>query len=101
MPTIWTGQDTTFRLTAVNEAGDPANPTGVVFKVKDPSGTVSTYTWGQDTEVEEITLGTVYDCTFDAATSGRWVVRAELLNVDDEVVSVIEETLLVLASGVI
>ena len=99
--TIWVGQDTTFRMTAVDESEAPANPSGVRFKVKAPSGTVTTYTLGSSSAVEEITAGKVYDLTFDASTAGRWNVRGELLDSGGNVVAVVEDAMVVLASGVI
>ena len=59
------------------------------------------YEWGVDDEVEETTVGTAYDLTVDMPTSGRWIVRGEVLNVYDAVISVIEESVLVLASEVV
>ena len=99
--TVWIGQDTTCRLTAVDEDGAPANPSGVRFKVKSPSGTVSTYTYGTSAQVVEVTAGKVYEVTFDASISGRWNVRGELLDVSSNVVAVAEDAMVVLASGVI
>lgn len=101
MGTIYIGQDAKYQLTTLDEAGYPANPSGVRFKIKDPSGSVATYALGSSAAVVEVTPGEVYTVTFDADEAGKWAVRAETLNGSGSVVGVDEDSLLVVASSVV
>lgn len=96
--TVYVGQDVVYALTCTDPSGNPADPVGVRFKVKNPSGTVSIYTYGVDDEVQETTAGEVFTLTFDSSTAGRWYVRGEILDADDIVVGVSEDVMLVQAS---
>jgi len=99
--TIYVGQDARYRLTALNDVGGAANPSGVRFRVKDPDGSVTVYTLGSSSAVAETTPGQVYTLTFDAGIAGKWSVRAETINVGGNVVGVDEASLLVIASSVV
>jgi hypothetical protein len=96
--TTYTGQDVVYTMTATDPSGDPANPVGVRFKVKDPSGTVTTYVYGVDTEVQETVAGEAFTLTFDSSSAGQWSVRGEILDADQNVVGVAEDVMLVQAS---
>lgn len=95
---VYVGQDVVYTLTCTTPAGDPANPVGVRFKVKDPAGTTTTYVYGVATEVAETTAGKVFTLTFDSSTSGKWFVRGEILAAGSVVVGVAEDVMLVQAS---
>ena len=95
------GQDVVYTMVALDPDDLPANPVGVRFKVKTPSGTVSTYVYGVDDNVSETIAGQTYTCTFDASEAGRWFVRSEMLDGTGNVVGAIEDVMLVTASGVI
>jgi len=99
--TVYVQQDLVVKLTAVNEAGTAANPSGVRFKVKDPAGTSTTYTLGVDSELTEVTSGKVYHLTLDMDTAGAWRFRGETLNGSGSVVGVSELTVIVEQSSVV
>jgi len=98
MGTIFIGQDARYRLTTVDEQGEPANPSDVRFKVKSPNGTVATYS---APDVAEVIAGKVFEVVFDASSSGKWNIRAEALDENGNVVGVDEDTLIVVASNVL
>lgn len=56
--------------------GNAIDPTAVVFKVKDPSGTVTTYTYGEDDELVRDSAGN-YHVNVDADEMGLWYYRFE------------------------
>lgn len=43
-----------------NLSGDLVDPTGVVFKLRTPAGTTTTYTYGTDVQLVKSTTGTYY-----------------------------------------
>lgn len=88
-------------VTSDAEGTTAANPTGVRFKVKDPIGTVTTYTLGTDSNVIQTVAGKTYTCTFDAHMAGRWYVRLETLDGSSQVVGVEELTIIVSKSKVV
>lgn len=57
-----------------NTAGAAANPTTVVAQVRDPSGEITTYTYGTDSQPTRTSTG-VYVLEFDLDTEGQWQVR--------------------------
>lgn len=66
------------RITARVYADDDANldPTSLIFKVKDPRGDTTTYTYGVGDTVSKETVGSYYiDLT--PAYSGKWFWRWE------------------------
>lgn len=63
-------------MTWTNAAGNYVDPSAVVFRYKDPSGNVTTLTYGQDEEVAKIDTGR-YVVEIDADEVGEWFVRAE------------------------
>lgn len=62
--------------TWTNSAGTKIDPTAVIFKFKNPAGTITTYTYGVDPELVKEETG-VYHVDLDAATSGTWYYRFE------------------------
>lgn len=60
--------------TFTNSAGTATDPTAVLFKVKNPAGTITTYTYGTDAELVKSATG-VYYVDLDLATSGTWYTR--------------------------
>jgi hypothetical protein len=64
--------DSSFKLEAefTNESG-VADPTTVIFKIKKPDGTITTYTYGVDAEVIRESLG-VYYMIVTVDTPGNW-----------------------------
>lgn len=70
----------------VDEAGDPFAPTGdVVFKVKRPDGTLSTYTFGADDEVEQDSASSFHMWVRPTNQSGTWTYGAQALNGSSEI----------------
>ena len=61
--------------TFTNAAGTAIDPAVVKFSVKPPSGTVTTYTYGVDSEVVKSATGIYYIDT-DLNEVGNWAVRA-------------------------
>lgn len=55
-------------------SGSNVNPSAVMFKVKTPAGTVTTYTYGTDAALVRDSTG-VYHVDVDAATAGDYVYR--------------------------
>lgn len=101
--TIYLLEDVTVQAVITSDAAGTtaANPVGVRFKIKDPTGTVSTYVLGTDSNVIQTVAGKTYTCTFDAHTAGRWHVRVETLNGSSQVVGVEEQTIIVAKSKVV
>ena len=58
-----------------NAAGAAADPSAVVFKVRAPSGTVTTYTYGTDADVVKTATGAYY-LLLTLSASELWYVRA-------------------------
>ena len=64
------------RLSAAFEkpANTPADPGTIVFKVKDPSGNITTYTYGSDAQLVKDSTGNYHvDVTIDE--EGTWFYR--------------------------
>ena len=59
-----------------NAAGTAFDPNIVRFKVKNPAGTTTTYTYGVDAQVTKNATGD-YTCTIDVDSSGSWYYRIE------------------------
>jgi hypothetical protein len=60
---------------AFTDSNDTAvDPTAVVFKAKNPAGTVTTYTYGADAELVKDSTGN-YHVDLDLDTSGQWIYR--------------------------
>lgn len=55
-------------------SGSNVNPAAVMFKVKKPSGTVVTYTYGTDAALVRDSTG-VYHVDVDATEAGEWTYR--------------------------
>jgi hypothetical protein len=87
-----------MQLTALNYLGAAANPNGVRFIVEDPSGAAATYLLGSSPKVTEVTVGKVYNLTFDAAIAGKWFVRGETLDGGSNAVGVVEAMVIVHSS---
>ena len=55
--------------------GDLADPTTLTFSIKEPNGTITSYTWSSDAEVVRVGVGDFY-IDWDSTTSGlhkyRW-----------------------------
>jgi len=65
------GDSPRFSVSFLNASTQPADPTGVVFSLRAPSGTRTTFTFGTDAEVVKLSVGNYYiDRIMDA--SGRW-----------------------------
>ena len=99
--TVYVGQDIRVTMTALDPDGASANPAGVRFKVKTPSGTTTTYTLGTSAEVSEVTSGRLYALTVDVPTNGRYSIRGETLNGGGTVVAVDEMVVIVSKSRVV
>lgn len=56
--------------------GEGVDPTTVIFKYKNPAGTITTLTYGVDAEVVKSATG-VYYVDVDGDTSGTWFYRFE------------------------
>lgn len=57
-----------------NAAGSALDPAVVIAKYKDPAGTVTTYTYGTDVELEKDETGN-YHVDIDINASGWWQYR--------------------------
>lgn len=99
--TYYVDQDIKVTLTAVDDAGAPANPLGVRFLLKRPGQAVATFVLGTDSEVSEEVSGSGYAFVFDANTSGRYNVRGETLDGSGNAVGVVETAILVNKSKVV
>ena len=55
-------------------SGSNVNPSTVMFKVKSPAGTVTTYTYGTDAALVRDSTG-VYHVDVDAAMAGEYAYR--------------------------
>jgi hypothetical protein len=91
---IYVGQDVQVRMTTLDPDGNAAGTASVRFKVKSPTGVTTTYQSGES-NVTEITAGTLYGCRFDVDTGGKWFVRCEALDGTSAVVGVDEFSFLV------
>jgi hypothetical protein len=60
--------------TWTNAAGSVTDPTAVLAKYRDPAGTVTTYTYGTDTELVKDSTG-IYHVDIDADSAGKWLYR--------------------------
>jgi len=58
-----------LRMTLRDLAGDIADPTQLVFSIKEPSGDITTYIWGIDDEVVRDSEGIFY-VDWDASEVG-------------------------------
>lgn len=65
-------QDLKVTFTDVN--GDVADPTAVTFKMREPDGTETNYTYGTDLELEKSSTG-VYFVTWGFRVPGRHIHR--------------------------
>lgn len=54
--------------------GAAVDPTNVYFQTKTPSGTITTYTYGVDPEVQRLAVGQ-YTATVSATADGDWYCR--------------------------
>jgi hypothetical protein len=71
------GDAVRFSANFKNSAGADADPTTVVFKIKDPSGTIGSYTYsgtGTNTILEKDSIGD-YHLDFTLDESGVWHYR--------------------------
>jgi hypothetical protein len=57
-----------------NSAGTAIDPTAVLFKVKDPSGNITSYTYVTDAELVKDSTGN-YHVDVDADEVGKWYYR--------------------------
>jgi uncharacterized protein YfaS (alpha-2-macroglobulin family) len=63
-----------------NSAGTAADPTGLTFKIRSPAGTVTTYTYGTDSQLVKDSTGRYHvdwPVPAAAASEGLWSVRFE------------------------
>jgi hypothetical protein len=70
------GDQVRVSATFKNIAGTATDPTTVVAKIKDPSGNVSTYTYGTDAELIKDATG-MYHIDVDIDERGLWYYRWE------------------------
>jgi len=70
------GDEVRFSCTFKDLNGNAVDPTTVVFKIKDPSSNVTTYTYGTDSEVVKDSTGN-YHVDYVVDESGTWSVRWE------------------------
>lgn len=98
---IYLGQDVSITIQALDPQGNPGNPASVRFKVKSPAGVVTTYALGSDPEVTQVEAGAKYRCVFDASEPGKWHIRSETLDADDNVIGVDETSIIISQSSVI
>lgn len=55
-------------------SGANVNPSAVLFKVKTPAGTITTYTYGTDVALVRDSTG-IYHVDVDATEAGEWTYR--------------------------
>jgi hypothetical protein len=99
--TVYVGQDVKVVLVATNPDGSAAQPAGVRFRLKPPTGDTTSHVLGIDEQVSEEEEGLEYAFTFDASVRGKYIVRAETLDAGGGVVGVDELTIIVSASKVV
>lgn len=68
------GSELQLSVDFTDQNGVAINPTTVQLKTRSPCGTETTYTYGDDDEVERPVTGT-YLGTFTATEAGTWEVR--------------------------
>jgi hypothetical protein len=61
----------TFSVNATN-----TDPTAVTFDFRSPSGTVTNFVFGVDSELQKLATG-IYEATFSVTEGGRWWYRWE------------------------
>ena len=71
-----TGDLVRVSLAFEDTAGDPADPTTVRGRYRDPSGAVTTYVFGTDAELVKDATG-AYHFDVSPAASGEWRYRGE------------------------
>lgn len=80
------GDEVRCSVEFMDSTGTFADPSTVTFKLKNPSGTVTTYVYGTDAQLEKSAVGRYYvDVTINA--TGIWSYRFEgtgLVNVASE-----------------
>ena len=57
-----------------NLAGQPSDPTGIIFKIREPDDVLTTFTFGTDVELVKSSVGS-YHVDFTISKSGRHVWR--------------------------
>lgn len=72
-----TGEVGVISLSAATEAGLPTDPASVVLKIKDPTGTISTYTHGTDADLVKDSTGE-YHMNIELSLVGKWYWRWEV-----------------------
>lgn len=70
------GDAVRFSVTFQDLNGTNVDPDTVVFKTKNPAGTISTYTYGSDAEVVKDSTGK-YHCDIVVGSEGFWFARWE------------------------
>ena len=70
------GDEVYLTAAFTDENGDPADPTTVTFRSRKPDGTVTTYVYGIDAQVEYLSLGN-YAVTLSVDLAGTWFYRWE------------------------
>lgn len=98
---VFVNQDIRLRASITGEDGTAANPEGVRFIVKPPSGATNQYALGVDSEVSELEAGTLYALDISTDLAGRYDVRCESLDVNGAIVAVSETSLLAQRSRVL
>jgi hypothetical protein len=88
------GSDVTCSVIFRNSSGVITDPTTVTFKVKNPAGTITTYTSGVDVALVHDSTGH-YHVDVDANASGTWAYRFSSIGV---VKSAAEDTFTVVNS---
>lgn len=71
------GEVARLTLAVTSVAGAAADPGALRLKVKPPSGTVATYTYGGGAEIVRDTVG-AYHADIQLTTAGLWAWRWEL-----------------------
>lgn len=79
-----------------NEAGTATDPSAVLFKIRKPDGTSTTYTYGAGVEIVKNSTGS-YTVELDLSQSGDWLYRWESTGV---VQTASEEQIYVKMSGI-
>jgi hypothetical protein len=73
---IYVGTPVRLTINLTDTGCDPVDPDTVLIKVKSPCGTITTYTYGTDTEVGRTSAG-LYTADITPDDGGRWHYRWE------------------------
>lgn len=72
------GETVRISVAITNAVGAAADPTGLTIKIRNPAGTITTYTYGTDAQLVKLSTGNYYvdwSIPLAAASEGAWSYR--------------------------